>query len=725
MQPKDRRLVTEKNLETHTEAELEPVKASIANANTTSSQAYTIALSAHTQSGQANQQSGQANQKSDNAIDRVEHIETMAGLAPGEVTDAQTANLLHQSDSSTRAALGEAMAVEIGTEGSAGADAIKSRIKPVSHQGVLPLRDGVITTPTTFPLGVIRGVLYGANSTMLRRIEADGTTWSDVQVLPESNPVKIFDAGDGEVLLATNSTIYRSEGWSDDPGTAIFTGTRTVTPGSRHTTFNVAVDPSSGRCLAAEYSTNYANSRNVHFSSDHGRTWEVVYRIEDHAADPDQTHLHLTAVDPWNNGRLYLSWHHRQSAHPGRGVFYSDDDGSTWHPLADTLSIKQPTVGVPTDSGMVWGTDESHGGVYVTPRNLPTGEEVYVRAWAWRGVTSDLLGFAHDAWRDPDTGIVYMGFVAYDYARPVIVASDGVTASLIWEGEELASHSTRGAVAVTGAGGKLFVELTNGDPVERSLLTASIPAIGVQDALGWDRGRVSGGRAEGTYATASGPDAVAAGLRSAAFGIRSTAGGADSTAVGNEASANASSSTVVGSGAIADGGLGTTIGASSRTGTQATAMGGQARSGLQSFAAGQGAEARARDVALGYRALTNDGFDGPSGGDSVAIGHQATASTGATSIGAGSEAAVGETIAIGRNAKATHARSIAIGTGTETTETNQFTIGDRFIDIQEQTRVPAPPSATARLHTYVRPSGKTALFVRFPTGDAVLIAEEP
>ena len=80
MQPKERRLVTERNLEDHT-----------AGFRGLSDQAVATSQVAKT--------------KSDNAITRVEHLETMAGLGPGEVTDAQTANLLYQPESNTNTAL--------------------------------------------------------------------------------------------------------------------------------------------------------------------------------------------------------------------------------------------------------------------------------------------------------------------------------------------------------------------------------------------------------------------------------------------------------------------------------------------------------------------------------------------------------------------------------------------------------------------------------------------
>ncbi|WP_431862740.1 hypothetical protein [Micrococcus terreus] len=47
-------------------------------------------------------------------VPRVEHIETMAGLAPGEVTDAQTANLITQPGTSTRGAFNAVSAQVVG-----------------------------------------------------------------------------------------------------------------------------------------------------------------------------------------------------------------------------------------------------------------------------------------------------------------------------------------------------------------------------------------------------------------------------------------------------------------------------------------------------------------------------------------------------------------------------------------------------------------------------------
>lgn len=50
----------------------------------------------------------QAQQTATALVPRVEHIETIAGLAPGEVTDAQTANLIAQPSTATRDALSAA-----------------------------------------------------------------------------------------------------------------------------------------------------------------------------------------------------------------------------------------------------------------------------------------------------------------------------------------------------------------------------------------------------------------------------------------------------------------------------------------------------------------------------------------------------------------------------------------------------------------------------------------
>lgn len=101
MQPKSRRLVTEQNLEEHTESELGPVRVNA----TTAKEDSALALAAATE---ASTQAGEANQNSENAVSRVGHLESMAGLEPGEVTDAQTANLVTQPETLTRSALNDA-----------------------------------------------------------------------------------------------------------------------------------------------------------------------------------------------------------------------------------------------------------------------------------------------------------------------------------------------------------------------------------------------------------------------------------------------------------------------------------------------------------------------------------------------------------------------------------------------------------------------------------------
>lgn len=72
-----------------------------------------VAQSANSASAAAGS-AAQAEQTATDLVPRVEHIETMAGLAPGEVTDAQTANLITQPSTATRDAL-NAATVQVST----------------------------------------------------------------------------------------------------------------------------------------------------------------------------------------------------------------------------------------------------------------------------------------------------------------------------------------------------------------------------------------------------------------------------------------------------------------------------------------------------------------------------------------------------------------------------------------------------------------------------------
>lgn len=586
--------------------------------------------------------------------------------------------------------------------------ATRDAVAPLSHQGVMPLRDATENATDTLPLGVVDGVLYGAAGLTLRRSDDAGTTWQDVRTISGyTSLVRIAAAGDGEVLIVGNNGILRSTGWQNDPATATLTTTQTVTLGARHTRFTVAIDEASGRVLTTEYgATNYAASRYVRLSEDYGRTWRIVYDIADHASDPDMTHLHLAAIDPWENGRLYISWHHRESANPERGVFYSDDDGGTWHPLPDTWGVTQPTVGFPTRHGIVWGTDEDYGGVFVTPRNKPL---TYERLWEWRGSTAQILGFAQDAWQDPTTGVVYMVFVAYSYGKPVIVATDGVTASLVWEASDYASHNVRGVESVVGIDGKLLMEFSQGNPIVRTLLTASIPPIGVPDRLGWDHGRLSGGQVNSLRGVAVGSGSVVDGLGGTAIGNLATTNGTWSVAIGHNSHADLSGTCAIGSEASSQGSASVAVGRLSISGVTAAVIGSEAKSSTDSVSIGYRADSRARDVAIGRSAIVNNGRDSGSGSNGVAIGYMAEA--------------MNQAAAIGSQADAPFTGSVALGYGTTATGQWQVAVGPRHIEALPPATSPTAPTAGARVYTRVV-EGKTQLVAQFPTGDPIVIAQE-
>src|SRR4029079_6512383 len=89
-------------------------------------------------------------------------------------------------------------------------------------------------------------------------------------------------------------------------------------------------------------------------STDGGATWTKQYDSHGlHRATGNHGHLHGVTYDPWAD-TFYIIEGHGISL----GIYYSWDDGDTWHALTfDVTPSNAPTVIVPTDNGLVLGSD--------------------------------------------------------------------------------------------------------------------------------------------------------------------------------------------------------------------------------------------------------------------------------------------------------------------------------------------------------------------------------
>jgi len=447
-------------------------------------------------------------------------------------------------------------------------------------------------------------------------------------------------AGDGEVLMACGSAgVHRTAGW-----------------GGAHTHSQVVKSIDSdilswgldstgdGRCVATHYrATDYSKSRYVWYWSDAGKTWSVIADLN---AELDaQWHLHFAVFDPWIDGRIIVCAHsHPTSGVQGKFVRYTDDLGVSWTNISTSW---QPTTCVPTEAGLVMGSDDGPGGVLHAHRTADGGYGSPFIAAALpveqAAVAYQFAVYAQSA----DDGTVYTTFISQVDGTPgSIVASDGVAAAEIWRGLPQKNADGYREFGFLSNGDLLILaqEAVNLGTTSTYIMRVSPPLRGTMHPVSADSGRVFGGRvtgsnpfrsvAVGPYAVAGlGTDAVAVGNKSQAA---ATADSPQGTGVGAESKAN-------GAGAVAFGYRADAILSGS------TAVGGQSVSSSNAVAVGREANAGLNGVALGRLAKTNTTNGG---------------------------------IAIGNNAQANHTGAVALGRDVVTARADSVAVGPRDIEIQ-------------------------------------------
>lgn len=564
--------------------------------------------------------------------------------------------------------------------------------------------DADATNPV--PVDVFGGHTWGAFGGTIYRSADDGAAWEAVASGPAgANPTRLIPTADGEMMALLTAGLYRSTGWTGEPGSAP-AWTLVADPADSGPTARFlrwGFDGDGIKFILVEYSAgNRSDSRLVKISIDMGQTFAVAWDTEVEFPDHHQdTHLHGACFDPWEDRFWFCEGHTEEAA----GAYFSDDDGATWTRMGGALqTTATPTVMVATDHGIVCGTDSNPDGIWVIRRRADPADMEWQIAWRWTTAEASApVGFAMRGFRDPDTGIVYVGFrTNLNSAPPVIAASDGRVAGLVYEYHEASVSSDRVSNVVVTPGGKLLARVTRDTAGSRNL-RADTQAPGTQPAHLYDTGGVlgadgyPGSPAIGPGATTTNHSAVAVGRDSMSTGVsvaigRDTEAGARSVAIGKGA-AVATEGVAIGVD-VAGSSYGVVIGYRAARTTGAISV----------VAIGQDAVAATDAIAIGRGASA-------AGSGRMAIGRSANAGLGGTSIGHQTESNNSGT-AVGREAKATHDYSVAVGRDTVTTAGKQVQIEDRHIEATELADDPAAPAAgAARL--YFR---EDKMFVRTSTG---------
>lgn len=602
-------------------------------------------------------------------------------------------------------------------------------------------------------LGQAFGKLIGGSGNSLYT-SIDGNTWTlvqDVGFLTASSQYRVYELGDGEILINTGTELRKSSGWST-PGSKSFTIVQSVATGYAggsarfHQGWGVRV--AGQYVMASEYGTPKPTALRAYLSTDNGSTFTEVFNIADHYSvdASSNAHLHGCCIDIFH-GAVPRIW--QMTADSGFiGWWYSDDLGVTWDsipfanfpPGADSSMPPNYVIMIANEYGIVAGTDEPPNGTAVLPRDgdYASNPKIYT---AYEFKDGDDQFTTHIASDQAVVGRLVYTILPPAPGRPLparIIATDPVSREgfLVWEDD--GSHGQITVSQIDHWRGRLLVRVELGNVLDIPLYSSSTTRPGIADAghvLGSDcsadqrsLGVGVNSVARGPYASAIGQysdargGATAVGAYAQATGIQSLAVGGTSNPTTGVTEASALNSIAVGprSAALTDNAL--AVGASSKAygGNSATALAYQAEAnGASALAVGVLTKAEGTNsTSVGRQAQATSSRATAVGSESGATALRSTA------VGANSLASASYGVAIGDNAKAIHQGAIALGRDSLTSDVSQLAIGARSINISALTGVGTPPAGSVSLYVH-EAAGETQLRLRLPDGTILKVETVP
>lgn len=462
---------------------------------------------------------------------------------------------------------------------------------------------------------------------------------------------------DGEMLFMYADHLEKSTGWSVNPQTATWREVVRLTPQTNAAYFlRFGLDGDGTKFIVTHYGTMPLTSK-VWVSTDNGSTFAV--KLDPQALYPAETsHMHGVCYDKWAD-RFYLSYAHGDKA----GVYYSDNDGTNWVKVKEYSYTQDGvtatfTTMTATDFGIVCGTDYTPNGVYIIRRSKNPDDIKFEFAGLWdlplaseAAGSGGLLGFADRGFRDPDTGIVYIGFKSdLQSVEAVIMACGSGGASVVLSSGLVAGSSYR-YFNVIAAKGKLKAVLLGG--TTNKTVTADLSKHTMSNYT--NQGNILTKTFAGRTSVAVGRAAEATADNSIAIGVGAKANQPDAT--------GKSAQVIIGYKAKSTGQKSVAIGANTRSSGSSIVIGDNVKIGADDFTS------ITKAISIGVGSHVSDNGNVAIGGDArcasnstTAIGFNCTALfSGGTAIGAYSTLSANNTTSVGAGATSNAFGSSALG----------------------------------------------------------------